>query len=181
MRRLSLVFLAVLGLCGCAMMSSPKVSTPVPLASTVDLPKFMGDWYVIAAIPLWGEREAYNAIESYSLKPDGTVMTNFRERKGGFDAPVKTYHPHGFPLAEKGNAEWGMRIVWPFKSQYKIAFVEPDYSATIIARDKRDYVWLMARTPQISADAYARYEKMIADMGYDVAKIRKVPQQWPEK
>jgi apolipoprotein D and lipocalin family protein len=32
----------------------------------VDVPRFMGDWYVIAHIPSWPEREAYDAVESYA-------------------------------------------------------------------------------------------------------------------
>ena len=153
---------------------------PTPLMDSVDLQRFMGPWYVIAAIPLPPESKAYNAIENYTLHPDGSIKTEFRMRKGSFDAPVKLYHPTGFVVEGTNNAEWGMQFIWPFKGEYRIAFVEPDYSATIVARNKRDYVWLMARTPSISAGDYARYEKMIADMGYDTAKIRKVPQQWPE-
>lgn len=178
MRSLLAVFAAVVMLCACASMSAP--STPTPLAAHVELPRFMGAWYVIAAIPLYPEREAYNAIERYTLKPDGSIATDFRMRKGSFDAPVKTYHPQGFVKDGASNAEWGMQFLWPFKGEYRIAFVEPDYSATIVARNKRDYVWLMARTPTITAADYQRYEKMIADMGYDTAKIRKVPQRWPE-
>ncbi|WP_428312123.1 lipocalin family protein [Hydrocarboniphaga sp.] len=174
-----LVLFAVLSLSACAGMSAPK--QPTPIMPSIELPRFMGSWYVIAAIPLYPEREAFNAIETYTLQPDRSIKTDFRMRKGSFDAPVKVYHPTGYVVDGTGDAVWGMQFLWPFKGEYRIAFVEPDYSATIVARNKRDYVWLMARTPQISDAAYVRYEKMIADMGYDVAKIRKVPQQWPEK
>jgi len=40
-----------------------------------------------------------------------------------------------------------MQFLWPFKAEYLIAYVDPDYSETIIARNNRDYVWIMARTP----------------------------------
>ena len=62
----------------------------------VDLSRFMGDWYVIASIPTFIEKEAYNAVESYRLEEDGTVATTFRFNKGGFDGPEKVYHPRGF-------------------------------------------------------------------------------------
>jgi apolipoprotein D and lipocalin family protein len=51
----------------------------------VDLPRFMGDWYVIAHIPTFPERKAWNAVESYRLDPDGSVATTFTFREGGFD------------------------------------------------------------------------------------------------
>ena len=55
----------------------------------------MGDWYVIANIPTWPEREAFNAVETYSLREDGRIATRFRYRHGSFEAPVNTMHPVG--------------------------------------------------------------------------------------
>jgi apolipoprotein D and lipocalin family protein len=70
-----------------------------------------------------------------------------------------------------------MRFVWPFKAQFLITYLSPDYSQTIIARDKRDFFWIQARTPQISEEDYQRLLKMLAEQGYDMSKVRKVPQQ----
>ena len=66
---------------------------PMHTVAHVDLPRFMGDWYVIAHIPSWPERNAYDAVESYRLLPDGRVQTDFRYRDGSFDAPIDTMHP----------------------------------------------------------------------------------------
>ena len=44
--------------------ASPNLQ-PIKMVPKVDLPKFMGDWYVIAAIPTMIETESYNAVESY--------------------------------------------------------------------------------------------------------------------
>ena len=43
----------------------------------VNISEFMGSWYVIAHIPTFIEKEAYNAIESYKLNNDGTIATTF--------------------------------------------------------------------------------------------------------
>lgn len=51
---------------------------PMPPVAHVDLPRFMGDWYVIAHIPSWPERNAYDAVESYRPLPDGRIQTDFR-------------------------------------------------------------------------------------------------------
>ncbi|MCX7075442.1 MAG: lipocalin family protein, partial [Methylococcales bacterium] len=74
-----------------------------------------------------------------------------------------------------GNAVWGMQFIWPFKSEYIIADLEKDYSSTIIARNARDYVWIMARTPFIDDGRYSALSKKVADLGYDVSKLRKIP------
>jgi len=144
----------------------------------VDLPRFMGDWYVIGVIPTMIEKLAYNAVENYRLNADGTVATTFSYRKGGVDGPLKTYRPTGFVVPNTGNAIWGMQFIWPIKADFRIAYLDADYQRTIIARNARDYVWLMARTPTISE---AHYEEMVAYtkfLGYDTGKLVRVPQRW---
>lgn len=154
---------------------------PIPLVPSVDLPHFMGDWYVIGFIPIFPERNAHNPVESYRLNADGTIATTYRYRDGSFDAKLTKNTPKGFVEPDTNNALWGMQFLWPFKGEYRIAYVEPDYSVTIVARNKRDYVWLMARRPVMDDAAYSRYRGLIAAMGYDIAEFKRAPQQWPEK
>jgi apolipoprotein D and lipocalin family protein len=135
----------------------------------------MGDWYVIASIPTFIETDAYNAVESYQLAEDGTIETTFRFNKGGFDGPEKAYKPRGFIQDRQSNAVWGMQFVWPFKAEYRIIYLSNDYERTIIGRTKRDYVWIMARSPSISEEDYKRLVAFIAEQGYDSGKLRRVP------
>lgn len=160
---------------GCA--HAPPTIQPV---DHVELPRFMGRWYVIAHIPTWMERNAVNAVESYAMQPDGTIKTTYQYRNGSVDAPLKTMHPTGFVRPGTGNAVWGMQIVWPIKAEYVIVHLDPAYSQTIIGRSDRDYVWVMARTPMMSDADYAAALKRLQALGYSLDDIRKVPQHWPE-
>ena len=144
----------------------------------VDLDRFMGDWYVIANIPTFIEKGAHNAVESYRLDDDGTVATTFTFRKGGFDGDEKVYRPRGFIVDEQSNALWAMQFVWPFKGDYRIIYLDEDYSTTVIGRQKRDYVWLMTREPNPPAADYERAVEAIRDAGYDMSELQRVPQQW---
>ena len=83
--------LAAFLLSGCQSVQHPPL-TQVP---KVDLPRFMGDWYVIASIPTFIEEDAYNAVESYRLASDGTIETTFTFRDGSFDGEPTTYTPRG--------------------------------------------------------------------------------------
>jgi apolipoprotein D and lipocalin family protein len=150
----------------------------IPPAKNVDLPRFMGAWYVIANIPTPPEKGAYNAVESYEIDKDGSIATTFTFREDGFDGKQKVMRPRGFVREGTNNAVWGMQFVWPIKAEYVIAHVDPDYRETIIARSKRDYVWIMARQPVIPEADYARLEQQVRDLGYDVTKLQKVPQRW---
>ena len=166
---------AVLGLAACS-----GTHPPLKTVDHVDLQRFMGDWYVIAAIPTFIEKQAYNAVESYRLDKNGNVATTFTFRNGGFDGKKKKYQPTGFVVDKTGNAVWGMQFIWPIKADYRVVYLDDAYTQTVIARNQRDYVWIMARTPQIPDADYAKLTAMLTNMGYDTSKLRKVPQRWTE-
>jgi len=168
-----------LGVLALTFMLSACSSTPsIPTARSVDLRRFMGDWYVIANIPTSMERGAHNAVESYRLDKDGSIATTFTYRDGSFDGPEKVMRPRGFVRDAASNAVWGMQFIWPIKAEYLIAHVDAGYSETIIARSRRDYVWIMARSPALSDADYARLARMVGELGYDTSKLVKVPQRW---
>ena len=174
--RLHLIGLACIGaLAGCA--ADPGTAMkPVALVAKVDIPRFMGDWYVIANIPTFLEKGAHNAKDSYTLAPDGTIPTTFSFNADGFDGPLKTYGSKGFVLDASG-AIWGQQYIWPIKADYRIAYLSPDYTQTVIAREKRDYVWIMARTPTIPEADLQRLIAFVGSQGYDTAKLQRVPQR----
>ena len=138
----------------------------------VDLERFMGDWYVIANIPTFLEKNAFNPVESYRLNPDGTVATTFAFNAGALDGEQKVYQPRGF-IRDSSNAIWGMQFVWPIKADYRIVYLDQEYQYTVIGRTRRDYVWIMARAPQISAAKYLELTQFVTTLGYDLDKLRK--------
>jgi apolipoprotein D and lipocalin family protein len=170
------LLLALPLLAGCRGLPHP----PLALVPQVEIERFMGDWYVIASIPTILERGAHNAIESYHLAADGTIETTFTFRAGGFDGKPKRYTPRGFIRDRSSNAVWGMQFIWPIRADYRIMWLTPDYSQTVIGREQRDYVWIMARSPEIPDADYARILEFLAGQGYDIDRIRRVPQRWDD-
>jgi len=150
---------------------------PVRSVAHVDLDRFMGDWFVIASIPTFIEQDAYNAVESYARSGDRQVATTFVFNKGSFDGPLKTYKPTGYVSDDPSNAIWGMQFIWPIKADFRVMYLSEDYTRTVIGRNKRDYVWIMARTPVIAEADYRTLVDLIAGQGYDISKIRRVPQR----
>jgi apolipoprotein D and lipocalin family protein len=154
-----------------------STSTPLRTVTQVDLERFMGDWYVIANIPTFIERAAHNAVESYEQVNNRQIATTFRFNHGDFDGPLKTYRPTGFVSNDTSNAIWGMQFIWPFKADYRVIYLDKDYTQTVIGRNKRDYIWIMARTPSIPQADYDRMIEVAEKHGYDTSKIRPVPQR----
>ena len=146
--------------------------TPMATVEQVDIERFMGDWYVIANIPTFLEKDAYNPIESYRLDADGTVATTFTFNAGALDGEQKIYQPRGF-IRDSSNAIWGMQFIWPIKADYRIVYLDKEYQYTVIGRNNRDYVWIMARAPQISEERYIALESFVAELGYDITQLQK--------
>ncbi|MEO1248006.1 MAG: lipocalin family protein [Pseudomonadota bacterium] len=168
--------MAVLLALGACASKGPEMQT----VDYVDLDRFMGDWYVIANIPTFLEKGAHNAVETYELNDDGTIATTFRFRKAAFDGELKEYNPKGFIKDTESNALWGMRFIWPIKADYRVVYLNDDYTQTIIGRQKRDFVWVMARSPSVSDQDYAKLRDFVESLGYDMSKVQKVPQRWPD-
>ena len=176
MKKLLLILFISLGLIGCSsnqMLVGSKVK-PMPVVDYVELDRFMGDWYVIATIPTFLERDAYNPIETYQRDNDGSIATTFTFNKGSLNGPTKIYRPRGFVKDKRTNAIWGMQFVWPIKADYRIVYLDDNYQQTIIGRTSRDYVWIMARTPAISEQDYLNLLARVDSLGYDLDALQKV-------
>jgi apolipoprotein D and lipocalin family protein len=175
-KKLLLAMAAALGLAGVAGCASRP---PLPAVADVDLPRFMGPWYVLANIPTFIERDAWNAVESYELKPDGHIATTFTFNKGSATGPVRRYHPDGKVVPGTGNAVWGMQFLWPIRAEYRIFHLDKDYTRVIIARTARDYLWIMARTPAIPEAELQQLIALAGAAGYDTKRVQRVPQATP--
>ena len=138
--------------------------------SNVDINRFMGDWYVVAGIPTWPEKGAINPIEQYALNADGTINTTFNYIK---DGKQKSLNATGFVREETGNAIWGMQFIWPIKADYRIVYLDPKYDVTIIARQKRDYLWIMSRSAPIEDSLLQQLIDFTVELGYDESDIIK--------
>ena len=73
-----------------------------------------------------------------------------------------------------------MQFIWPFRADYRITYLDQDYTNVVIAREARDYVWLMSRRPEMADSDYQRFRDMISELGYDAEKLQRTPQKWPE-
>ncbi len=142
----------------------------LPLARGVDLDRFMGDWYVIAAIPTPLERGIENAVETYRRRDDGWIDTTFRYSRG---ARERSWQFKGKVL-DACNAVWGMQLVWPLLADYRILYVDDAYRQTVIGRRKRDYAWIMARAPELGHSDLFERVRLLRECGYDTARLRRM-------
>ncbi len=172
--RLGYGFLPIilLSLWGCS-----SVNEPLRPVSHVDIPRYMGDWYVIGEIPYFAEKDCVDSIESYALRPDGDIDNWFTCRKKSFEAPLKRQATAKAVVTDTtSNAVWR---VWFFKiipAKYLILELDPDYRWVAVGHPSRRYGWIMARSKSLDDATYRDILDALGRQGYDTSKFQKVPQ-----
>ena len=109
--------------------------SPLRTVSMVDLPRFMGDWRVIANIPYFAEKNTVDSVESYALRPDGTIANWFVYKKHSFDAEQKRFDFTAEVVNKETNAEWRVRFL-PFLK------VDRDFTFVVVAQIKIWFYWM---------------------------------------
>lgn len=149
---------------------------PLVTVPEVDLGRFMGDWHVIASIPTTFEKGARDAVETYRRDADGTIATTFRFER---DGRPRSFTMRGFVVEGSGNAVWEMQPFWPIRADFRIVHLTPAYDRTIVAREKRDYAWIMARSSTIPDTEYQAMVEILRAAGYDTTRLVRVPHSQP--
>jgi len=143
----------------------------------VDLPRYMGDWYVIANIPYFAEAGCVGSVETYALRPDGRIDNWFTYRKGSFGAPVKQIHALAWVHNPETQAEWRVRFFGLITASYLVLDLDPDYRWAVVGHPSRKYGWVLARSQTLPERQYRHILRRLSEQGYDPGRFVKVPQR----
>src|ERR1700761_9009608 len=160
---------AIIAISGCTSMQQPLQTVP-----HVDLPRYMGDWYVIANIPYFSEKNGVDSVESYALRPDGKIDNWFTCRKKSFDAPMKRKANAVATVKDPAtNATWAVTFLKIISVKYLILDLDPNYQWVAVGHPSRKYGWVMSRTKSLTDQTYRQILAHLKDQGYDPAKFQK--------
>ncbi len=148
-----------------------------PLATFVDIERFMGEWRVHGYTPTAIDKNAWNAVETYELRDDGKIQTTYSFNKGSATGKQKTYRPVGTIYDTKTNAEWRMRFFGIINAPYYIVYVSPDYQYTVIGHPNRKYAWIMSRESSIDEERYDALLNELRSRDYQIDRIERVRHQ----
>jgi apolipoprotein D and lipocalin family protein len=164
--------IAAFSLMGCAS------GEPLKTVPHVDLPRYMGDWYVIANIPYFGEKNCFDSIESYALRPDGRIANWFTCRKGSFEAPLQRLVNAVATVKDtETNASWRVRFFKVISVQYLIIDLDPQYQWVVVGHPSRRYGWIMARAKTIDSQTYQAILVRLRAQHYNPDQFHIVPQR----
>jgi apolipoprotein D and lipocalin family protein len=157
-------------------MASAAKSTPLGVVPRVDLQRYLGTWYEIATIPQRFQKGCVGVTAEYSLRPNGDVQVVNTCIKETLDGEVRTARGKARVVDKTTNAKLKVSFFWPFWGAYWIIGLDADYQWAIVGHPSRKYLWILSRTPQIDDALYGALLQLIADKGYDLARIMKTLQ-----
>lgn len=170
---LALSLLAVLSLTACR--STPAASQAPP-TQPLELPRFMGTWYVVARIPNVIERGHMSARSDYSLRDDGKIAVRYSYRTGPAQ-PVEELNVVGSVVPGTGNRQWRMRFFRVVPTTQRVLEVAPDDSWALLDVPGRDLAWIYARAPTLTDGQYLDLRNRLSAHGVNVDKVWRVVQR----
>lgn len=158
-------------------------NAPVTTVGVVDLQRYAGTWYEIARLPNEFQRECAGQVTAtYTPVADGRIeVVNRCRTLEGMREAVGIARPSG---SGAGHARLEVRFApaWlsflPFVwGDYWIIDLADDYSTAIVGSPDRKFLWLLARTPGVTAPTFARLVAAAAGQGFATDHLQRTPQE----
>lgn len=184
MRYLMVIFI-LLAIVGCTNSSKDKI--PPVTQGQVDLQRYQGDWFELARLPMFFQRNCLHSVANYQLSNDGkvAVYNRCRTEKGEWQGIQGYAEPVADGVTDKlwvrfdnmANRFTGGRI----KSPYWILYVDADYQTAIVGSPDYKYLWFLSRTREVSAETRERLLDIARQRGYQLDELIWAPQPWPNE
>lgn len=160
MKRWFYLFIGLLFLSACA--GTPEGVQPV---TGFQVERYLGKWYEIARLDHPFERGLEQVSAEYSLRDDGDLRVLNR----GFNTNKQKFEEAEGRAKFVGQPDVGQLKVsffGPFYGGYNIVELDPNYQYVLVTGNDRDYLWILARTPQLEAAVQQRLVAKAKSLGF---------------
>jgi len=146
----------------------PKGTTAV---SGFELDRYLGTWYEIARLDHRFERGLTNVSANYSLRDDGGVRVvnrGYNAAKGEWNEAIgKAYFVDTPDIGRLKVSFFG-----PFYGGYNILELDSEnYEYALVAGPDRSYLWILARSPDLSEAVVQSLVAKAKDLGFAVDEL----------
>lgn len=168
--------LALGGATGCATTTERLGLPQLQTVAKVDLSKYVGTWYEIAAYPIRAELDCTGVTATYTMREDGEIDVLNRCRQFTLDGPESVAQGRARVTDPSTNAKLEVSFFRPFWGDYWVVDLAPDYSYAVVGHPSRDYLWILSRTPELPEDVYSGILGRLKDQGYTLDRLKKMAQ-----
>ncbi|MCY4780499.1 lipocalin family protein [Sphingobacterium sp. UT-1RO-CII-1] len=146
------------------------VKSNVEAMEGFELNRYLGDWYEIARLDFFWEKNLKNVMASYSMREDGLIRVDNQ----GYDM-VKKKRKQSVGKANFVGSEdrGGLKVSFfgPFYSGYNVMMVDGDYESALVFGDNLDYMWILSREKTIRKEVKDKYLDFAQRSGYNIDKL----------
>ncbi len=152
----------------------------LPTATSVDLSRYVGKWHEIARLPMWAQQNCVRSTAEYTLLESGEIgVTNTCATAEGqetsIDGIATTVDPEDEAKLNVVFYQWMADIVSFYtplnNGNYWILRVDPEYRHAIVATPDREYLWILARTPNLPEDTYQELVTFSQRLGFTTENL----------
>jgi apolipoprotein D and lipocalin family protein len=158
---------ALLALSACSTPRAPEGIQPV---TGFDIDRYAGHWHEVARIDHSFERGLTQASATYTRNSDDTVKVVNR----GYD-PVRKQWKEAEGTArfvgEPTRAALKVSFFGPFYGGYNVVALDENYQWAMVVGSSTDYVWILARTPTLTADVREHLLERASAMGIEASRL----------
>jgi apolipoprotein D and lipocalin family protein len=154
---------------GCGIFGSSDYP-PLETVASVDVDRYCGLWYEIASLPVSQQKGCRCTTAEYS-KIDATtirVVNRCIKDDGEDSATAKAFVVDG-----SGNAKLRVQFFWPFRGDYWIVELAPDYSYAVVGVPNRKYFWILSRTKTMDGTLLDQILGRLKANGFDVSRAQR--------
>ena len=174
---ISSVFLAWIGMSSAGVLAQTNEMQSVKTIASLDVPRYMGTWYEIAKFPNWFQKKCISNTKAvYSAKPDGhvRVLNSCKTANGETSEAEGLARQIGIKDSPKLEVrfapEWlsFLPFVW---GDYWVIDLDAQYQVAAVSDPKREYLWVLSRTPQLDPKVYDDLLQRLKQQQFDVRKL----------
>ena len=159
-------FLALFFLAGCT-----GVPDGVETIDGFELDRYLGTWYEIARLDHRFERGMNNVTANYSLRDDGGVRVVNRGYVAG-DGEWEEAEGKAYFTGDPSVGELKVSFFGPFYGGYNVIALDKDnYSYSMVAGPNREYLWILAREPELDAAVVDDLVALAASLNFPVGMV----------
>jgi len=140
--------------------------------ANVDLAKYIGKWFEIAAFPQRFERGCNCTTAEYEMTNKNYVRVTNTCLKGADFKTVSRAIGKAFVVKGSNNAKLKVQFFWPFRGDYWIIELADDYSYVVVGDPTRKYLWILARQSRMDQKLYDEIVQRTKEKGFDVSKLK---------
>lgn len=159
-----------------SMFFSCKNYADLKTVDKVDLKSYSGLWYEIAAFPQKFQKGCTCTTAEYIPTDKDYLIVINRCKKDSVNGEEVFVKGKAFIEENTGNAKLKVQFFWPFKGKYWIIELADDYSWAMVGHPNREYLWILARKPQIDSQLFDSLKLKASAKGFDTAKLVKTIQ-----